>query len=257
MRINFQYLKPNTNRTRINTNITPNIPTVQNYKPVVQNIVTPNIPTVQNYKPVVQNIVQSNIETIATNKKILNDEIFLSDQNKPFIAPSSTPTPTPTQTVTSSATPTPTPTQTVTSSATPTPTPTPTTTAAPPNVKITALQPDGSIESITISNLGGSPQDMTGWYIYSHDAQTPPICPIQPTQLYNFPSGFILNPGQSVQVQSGSSATNNPPSILFWTTGFVWNSTTIGGVPPGDIGTLYNSSGVLIDMITYGPCTSY
>jgi hypothetical protein len=105
-----------------------------------------------------------------------------------------------------------------------------------------------SPEVLTLTNLTGTPQDLTGWYIYSHDGTTPPTCPLVPAQLFTFPSGYILNPGQSVQIYSGPGGINNPPSQLIWTGAAIWNNT-------GDICTLYNNVGTLMSIYVYGQCT--
>jgi hypothetical protein len=175
----------------------------------------------------------------------------------PTVTPTTTTTLTPTNTITPTVTPTVTPTntqtqtQTPTNTQTPTPTITPTITPLPAFIKITDLKFSGDPEYITITNLGGSPQDMSGWYIYSHDGTVVPLCPALPSQLFNFPFGFILNPNQSVQIQSGNLAVNDPPFSFKWPTvlsPFIWNDT-------GDIGTLYNSSDELVDIYIYGNCT--
>jgi len=70
---------------------------------------------------------------------------------------------------------------------------------------------------------------MSGWVIVS----------VKGDQRFSFPDGFVLKAGQSVTVQSGSKAQNNPPSILLWTTSNIWNN-------EGDPAELYDNKGNLI-----------
>jgi competence protein ComEC len=145
-------------------------------------------------------------------------------------------TPTPTNTATATHTqplptnaPTATPTHTV-----PPATATFTQPPSPSSLSIVTLSGSSNPEYVTITNSGGSAQDMTGWRLYSAVG----------SQTYFFPNGYVLGVGASVQVQSYTAATSNPPSILFWTTAAIWNNT-------GDRAELYNSGNQLVSSVCY------
>ncbi|MBI4199181.1 MAG: lamin tail domain-containing protein [Chloroflexi bacterium] len=83
---------------------------------------------------------------------------------------------------------------------------------------------DLQAEVVIIANLGGAPQDMSGWTLLS----------VQGNQRFAFPPGFVLNPGATVRVTSGPNAYANPPAVLRWTTQYIWNN-------DGDPAVLYDS----------------
>ena len=136
--------------------------------------------------------------------------------------PTGTPTPAPTVSPTPSATPIamstpvalPTLTPTLTPTATAIPTPTATVTYTPtatpiapiavPQVVIQNVDLQG--EMVTIVNLGSAPQDMIGWTLTSEEG----------SQVFRFPNGFVLAPGATVRVTSGSSSYSDPPAVLQW-----------------------------------------
>ena len=105
----------------------------------------------------------------------------------------------------------------------------------PSDLRITVLSGTTTPEYVTIQNVGTGAQDMTGWYLVS----------VTGSQTYNFPAGYTLAPGATVQIQSYTGAIDNPPAILFWTTSPIWNNT-------GDKAELHNSSGTLISSTCYG-----
>ena len=58
-------------------------------------------------------------------------------------------------------------------------------------------------------------------------------------QTYNFPDGFVLKAGASVNIRSGSSAFEKLPTDLLWTKVNIWNN-------DGDPGSLYDNNGKLV-----------
>lgn len=114
------------------------------------------------------------------------------------------PAPSPTATNTSvTSAPTATPTRT------PTPTPTPTQlTCSAATATITGLNKSGSPETVTIAGAGL----LTGWYLISENGN----------QRFDFPAGYVLS--GTVTIQSGPGATDNPPSVLLWSTTNLWNN---------------------------------
>lgn len=139
-------------------------------------------------------------------------------------------TPTPTQTATATATPTgtgtatptvtgttsTTPTATATVSVTPSVTATPTSTVEPgecdATATITALSWNTNPERITITGSG----DLSGWSVYS----------IVADETYAFDEGFTLD--GSVDLVSGSAATDNPPGERIWVSFELWVTATDG-----------------------------
>lgn len=68
-------------------------------------------------------------------------------------------------------------------------------------------------EYIELTNKGSSSVDMTGWTL-SDGAN----------HAYNFPSGFTLEPGDSVTIYTGSGSDSD--SQLYWDSrSVVWNNT--------------------------------
>lgn len=75
------------------------------------------------------------------------------------------------------------------------------------SIAITML--DKTAEYVEITNNGSEPINMTGWYIVS----------VKGDQTYNFPNGFTISPGNSMEIVSG-----NATGDLQWTTDNVWNN---------------------------------
>lgn len=119
--------------------------------------------------------------------------------------------------------------------------------ATPAAPRITNISYNTNPEIVTITNLGGTSQDMTGWYLISHTPTLPLPCNQVAGQKFTFPNGFTLAAGQSVEIQSDSLSINNPPAILDWTNSSIWNNA-------GDGGTLYDSSSAIVDVYFYGTC---
>ncbi len=148
-----------------------------------------------------------------------------------------TTTRTPTRTVTPTGpTPTPTRTKTVTVVATATRTPTPTRTEAPPNIQIAFIDfwPGGNEaqnEYVRIENHGAGPTTLTNWTLC--DAQN---------NCYLFPA-FTLAAFQSVKVWTGP-APNDTANLHWGRTDPVWDN-------GGDVATLRNNVGTLIDTYVY------
>ncbi len=135
--------------------------------------------------------------------------------------------------------------ETPTPSGTSTPTPT-STSPSPANPRITFIEynppgDDVAGEYIEITNLGGTAQDITGWYI-------------QPTTLladgseavlhdpFPFPTE-ILEPGETVRVWT-KIGINNPPN-------YYWMATTEIWLNNGDTARLRDDQFNLVDTCTY------
>jgi len=86
-----------------------------------------------------------------------------------------------------------------------------------------------SDEVATIENTGDSAVDLSGWKLVS----------VTGDQVFQFPSGYVLQPGATVRIHSGPDAVSNPPTDLEWTGRYIWNN-------DGDPGKLYNGQGELV-----------
>jgi serine/threonine protein kinase len=102
-------------------------------------------------------------------------------------------------------------------------------------VTITLLSGTTTPEYIMIQNVGDAPRDLSGWYLES----------VVGPQIFNFPIGFTLNPGQTVRIESGSGATNQPPNVLLWSTDAIWNNS-------GDKAILRDKTGAPLASQCYG-----
>jgi len=109
----------------------------------------------------------------------------------------------------------------------------PTTKSAPPagpgvvDVLITSLDCKSKPEIMVVENAGTSAQDMTGWKVEDRGSKN----------TFNFPAGFSLGAGASVELVSGASGDDTGETI-YWNKGPVWNN-------DGDTGSLIDSSGQL------------
>ncbi|EIT86744.1 beta-lactamase domain-containing protein [Fictibacillus macauensis ZFHKF-1] len=109
--------------------------------------------------------------------------------------------------------------------------------AAPPNgvgIIISNLNlggPGAQLEYVQVQNTGLVPVDLTGWTIQSSRGG----------QTFTFPPGYVLQPGQSVFVQSGALAFDDPPTYLLWTNANVWNNN-------GDTAVLFDASGAPVSV---------
>jgi len=142
------------------------------------------------------------------------------------------------------ATRTPTYTPTPTRTSTPSRTPSPTVTSATADLRIGYIQYSGGDEYARVDNVGSTVQNMSGWSIQSYDGAS---CTPLASQIYWFPSGYVLGPGQSVRVHSGPDAISAPPGDLKWTGSAMWNN-------DGDRGDLRNASGSVVNTYRYGGC---
>ena len=84
---------------------------------------------------------------------------------------------------------------------------------------------DLGAEVVTIANVGGAAEDMSGWTQTSEAGD----------QVFRFPDGFILAVGATVLVTSGPDGYSDPPAVMQWPkadgtprTAAVWNN---GGDP--------------------------
>jgi len=82
------------------------------------------------------------------------------------------------------------------------------------DVGIVTLECTGADEYVEVVNMGTTARDLTGWVILS----------VVGHQRFNFPSGYVLQPGASVRVHSGPAASSNPPTDLLWTRDYIWNN---------------------------------
>jgi hypothetical protein len=102
-------------------------------------------------------------------------------------------------------------------------------------VRIVVLSGTTAPEYVRIQNLGASAQDVTGWSVVS----------VVGSQTFYFPTGFVLDPHATVELQSYDGAVHNPPVILLWTTIPIWNNN-------GDKAELHDDQGMLISDACYG-----
>lgn len=106
---------------------------------------------------------------------------------------------------------------------------TPTTSTTSSNsVKIASI--DLSAEIATITNVGSSNVDLTGWKLVSE----------QGPQTIEFPSGTIIQAGGSLKIVSGPDAATGTNTIV-WTKSNIWLNS-------GDPGALYDSQGLVVSM---------
>lgn len=99
----------------------------------------------------------------------------------------------------------------------------------PPTVSGLHIQNiDAANEIATIVNDSQAEVDLTGWYLVSTVGN----------QIYNFPKGYKLGAGESVQVVSGRNAANGD-RMLKWSGAYIWDNNN-------DPGELYDSSGNLV-----------
>lgn len=83
-------------------------------------------------------------------------------------------------------------------------------------------------EIVVIKNNDTKDINMTGWKLVS----------VEGDQTFNFPEGFVLKAGQTVQILSGSKASEGPGKLV-WTKANVWNN-------DWDKAELYDSTGKLV-----------
>jgi hypothetical protein len=122
--------------------------------------------------------------------------------------PTVTPVP-PTASPTRTRPPAPTATLSPTPSATPTTSPTP----SKADPKIGELRCDTTDEVVSIVNQGGEAMDLLDWQMFS----------TQGIQTYRFRESYILEPGASVYLHSGSRAAPTNGNHIRWSEGFIWN----------------------------------
>lgn len=105
--------------------------------------------------------------------------------------------------------------------ASPSPTPRPPAVTLQPGdgkIVIITVYNKGKSEYVEIANQGDEAVDMSGWHLYgSRDDQSL-------ADDYFFPSGFVLQAGQSVRLHSGEGGTDSPPTDIYWTEKPVWNN---------------------------------
>lgn len=80
-----------------------------------------------------------------------------------------------------------------------------------PDIRFTKKDLKGEV--VTLTNYDRVNADMTGFTLVS----------VNGNEVYEFPDGFILRSGQSVNITSGPNAVHNPPESLKWTEESVWN----------------------------------
>ncbi|MHB1317976.1 MAG: thermonuclease family protein [Anaerolineae bacterium] len=99
----------------------------------------------------------------------------------------------------------------------------------PSGVHIAGVNKSGRPETVTLSNAGLAPVDISGWTLIS----------VRGNQRFSIPVGAVLEAGASVTIYSGPGADAAGP--LFWTTDNMWNNSEF------DPAELYDASGVLVD----------
>ena len=92
-------------------------------------------------------------------------------------------------------------------------------------VQIASMDCKGKPEIIVLLNNGNSQQDMTQWSVADEGTK----------HTFNFPNGFILEPGKSVKIVSGEVG-DDTQSILYWKKQTVWNNN-------GDVATVLDKDG--------------
>jgi len=92
-------------------------------------------------------------------------------------------------------------------------------------VQIASMDCKGKPEIIILLNNGNSQQDMTQWSVADEGTK----------HTFNFPNGFILEPGKSVKIVSGEVG-DDTQSILYWKKQTVWNNN-------GDVATVLDKDG--------------
>jgi len=92
-------------------------------------------------------------------------------------------------------------------------------------VQIASMDCKGKPEIIVLLNNGNSQQDMTQWTVTDEGTK----------HTFNFPNGFILEAGKSVEIVSGEVG-DNTQSTLYWKKQAVWNN-------DGDIATVLDKDG--------------
>jgi len=117
------------------------------------------------------------------------------------------------------------------------PRPTSTATSTPPTTAVapgtgpsatglTVSNLDCAGETVTITDGGPAPANLTGWTIHDQG----------PNFTYDFQAGYTLAPGTSATVRSGGPA---GPGQLAWTTRPVWNN-------DGDTAYLVDAGGTVV-----------
>ena len=103
------------------------------------------------------------------------------------------------------------------------------------DLKIMLLSGATTPEYVVIQNAGSGPQNMAGWYLES----------VVGAQVFNFPAGLIVQPGDQVRIESFTGAVNNPPQSLSWSTDAIWRNA-------GDRAVLRNPTGAAVSTECYG-----
>ena len=79
-------------------------------------------------------------------------------------------------------------------------------------VAIVDVQIGPEREVVTIENISSSQQDVGGWILFN----------LASDRTFHFPDGFVLEPGDSVQVYSAVPQDEVPDEAFFWTEEKVW-----------------------------------
>lgn len=82
------------------------------------------------------------------------------------------------------------------------------------SIEITEIWNWGWAEHAKITNIGSQPLDLSGWALGA----------LNEGKVFRFPPGFVLKPGETVTIHTGTNATlkQNPPTDLYWTSEPVW-----------------------------------
>ena len=96
-----------------------------------------------------------------------------------------------------------------------------------PDIRFTEKDLEGEV--VTLTNYDRVNADLTGFKLVS----------VNGDEVYEFPDGFILRSGLSVNITSGLNAVHNPPESLKWTEDSVWEDS-------GDPSKLYEPNDFLL-----------
>jgi len=80
------------------------------------------------------------------------------------------------------------------------------------NIEISDIDKGGEV--VTIVNHSSEAINMTGWKLVS----------VKGNQVFEFPAGYLIEEGQTIQVVSGRKTEGNGDTILKWTGAYIWNN---------------------------------
>lgn len=116
------------------------------------------------------------------------------------------------------------------------------------DIRILAIDYAGLDEIVTLQLVRGPALSLAGWRLQSYNGEVLPCLP-QFDQVYAFPPGLVLQPGDLVRLHSGPQGGQviATTTDLPWTTALIWNNT-------GDRADLLNPAGQVVATYGYGGC---